>query len=319
MKYVVAAFCFCLLVWSCSENGEEDCLEVQWYFDEDKDGLGRPDSTVLQCEQPDGFVDNGLDEDDEPFVELPSTKVPFIFTSGVLKPFYLDQTDAPYGFWFYAPAGYDSMDTQKHPLLIHLHGIGERGNSAINPQGMNIILWNGAPRLIKEDRWADPHSMIVVAPQASLFWKADELHEFIEFLVEKLHIDETRIYMTGLSFGGNGTFNYVAQMGSEAYVAAIAPIAGWGDTSSAAQYMEVPVWAFHGDADSVVAVQSSIDMIEAINAASPEVAAKLTIYPGVTHDSWARTYDGTGMGSESPDYDPFNMSLWDWMYQYTKE
>lgn len=319
MKQFIFIGFFSLILWACTKDEGGDCLKITWYYDKDEDGLGRPDSSVFQCEQPVGFVPNGFDGDDEPFIPPPDPRVPFVFTPGVQKAFYLKQTDAPYGFWFYTPPNYDSTSTTEHPLLIHLHGLGERGNSATNPNGMNIILWNGAPRLIRDGDWTDPHDMIVVAPQATSVWNADVLHSYISFLINELLIDESRIYMTGLSFGGNGTFNYVSEKGDEAYVAAIVPIAGWGDTTTGAQFKNMPTWAFHGDADDVIFVDRSIEMINAINAAEPDIPAKLTIYPGVTHDSWARTYNGTGMGDESEDYDAFNMTVWDWMYQYTKE
>lgn len=319
MKQLIFVGLFGLIFWSCTKDEGEHCLKITWYFDKDEDGLGRPDSSVFQCDQPVGWVANGFDGDDEPFIPPPDPRVPFVFTPGVQKPFYLRETDAPYGFWFYAPPDYDSTGTVEHPLLIHLHGLGERGNSEISPSGMSIILWNGAPRLIRDGDWTDPHSMIVVAPQAEVVWNADLLHKYIGFLTSKLLIDESRIYMTGLSFGANGTFNYVSEKGEDSYVAAIVPIAGWGDTSTGGQFADVPIWAFHGDADDVINVQSSIDMIDAINAESPNTPAKLTIYPGVTHDSWARTYNGTGMGDESESYDAFDMSVWDWMYQFKKE
>lgn len=303
---------------ACEPDDGLDCLELTWYYDKDGDGLGRPDSSVFQCDSIPGWVKNGFDGDDEPYIPPPSPRVPFVFTPGVQKAFYLKQTDSPYGFWFYAPPEYDSLANTNYPLLIHLHGLGERGNSATNPAGMNIILWNGAPKLIKADQWEVTNPMIVVAPQTTGIWLANTLHAFITFLIEELHIDESRIYMTGLSMGANGCFDYVSGKGSEAYTAAIVPIAGWGNTSTGAQFGDVAVWAFHGDADDVVAVTGSISMIDSINAHHPNIPAKLTIYPGVTHDSWARTYDGTGMGDESPDYQPFDKSIYDWMYLYQK-
>ncbi|MEZ4946430.1 MAG: hypothetical protein R2804_12920 [Cyclobacteriaceae bacterium] len=116
-------------------------------------------------------------------------------------------------------------------------------------------------------------------------WRASQLHRFIEFLIEKLNVDESRIYMTGLSMGANGCFNYVSGKGEEAYTVAIVPIAGWGDTTTGSQYEDVAVWAFHGADDNVIDVQSSINMVEAINNAIPQTTAKLTIYPGVMHPS----------------------------------
>ena len=306
---------------ACQSDDEQDCIAQTWHYDQDGDGLGTPDSLVVQCDSIPGWVRNGLDEDDEPKepeVAPTNPRVPFVFTPGELKPFFLNQTDSPYGFWFYAPPEYDSLANAEYPLLIHLHGLGERGNSANNPASMNIILWNGAPKLIRLNQWVVNNPMIVVAPQTTVNWQANTLHNFITFLIVELHVDISRIYMTGLSMGANGTFDYVSGKGAEAYTAAIVPIAGWGNTTTGAQFEDVAVWAFHGDADPIVAVTGSMVMIDSINARNPVIPAKLTIYPGVTHDSWARTYDGTGMGDESAEYAPFDQSIYDWMYQYQK-
>ena len=107
-------------------------------------------------------------------------------------------------------------------------------------------------------------------------------------------IDTTRIYVTGLSLGGFGTWAYARAKPER--VAAVVPIAGGGSTGTAVCAMrDVPVWAFHGDADGTVNVSSSTNSVNALNACSPPpaVAPRLTIYPGVGHDSWSRTYDGS--------------------------
>jgi len=311
-------FGFATLV-ACTE--EEPCIGVNWYYDEDGDGVGRLDSVVFQCEQPEFFVRNGtleIDTPEEPAVPT-SPLVPFVFEYGVQKAFYHRQTTSPYGFFLYVPPEYDSTTTLQFPLLIYLHGLGERGRSDISQSDLIRARWNGPPMLIHKGEWNVTNPMIVATPQTSGVWSASQLHRFIEFLMEKLNVDESRIYMTGLSMGANGCFNYVSGKGEEAYTAAIVPIAGWGDTTTGSQYEDVAVWAFHGADDNVIDVQSSINMVEAINNAIPQTTAKLTIYPGVMHPSWAQTFDGTGMGTESPDYDPFDINIYDWMFQFRRE
>lgn len=119
--------------------------------------------------------------------------------------------------------------------------------------------------------------------------------------------------------GGKGSFDYVSAKGSSGYVAAIVPIAGWGDASKSGQFKDIAVWAFHGSIDNIVAASSSVDMINAINTASPNIRAKLTIYPGVDHFSWPKTYDGSGKGDESQDHDPFDMDIYEWMYLFENQ
>jgi hypothetical protein len=268
---------------ACESDNGRDCLELTWYYDKDGDGLGRPDSSTFQCDSIPGWVKNGFDGDDEPFVPPPSPRVPFVFTPGMMKAFYLYQTNSPYGFWFYTPPEYDSLAKTDYPLLIHLHGLGERGNSSTNPAGMNIILWIGAPKLIKADQWKVTNPMIVVVPQTAGIWLANTLHDFITILIEELHVDKRRIYMTGLSIGASGCFDYVSGKAVDACTSAIVPMTGCGNTTTGAQFQELAVWAFHGDADDVVNVIGSISMIDSINAYFPKIPAKLTFYPGVTH------------------------------------
>lgn len=238
---------------------------------------------------------------------------------GVQQAYIKGTTSAPFGFYLYVPLDYDATTDDLYPLLIHLHGGGARGNSAQNPNDLNQILFDGPPKLIAGGQWSPSHPMIVASPQSPTIWNVDHLHEFITYLIEELKVNSRRIYMTGLSMGGKGCFDYVSTKGVDAYVAAIVPIAGWGNTSDREQFKSVATWAFHGDKDQVISFSSSVNMIEAINNAGPQVPAKLTVYSGVGHDSWTRTYDGSGMGEESEDYDPFEENIFDWMYLFEKK
>ncbi len=240
-------------------------------------------------------------------------------TGGEQKAFVLESTNSPYGFFAYTPGGYDDNDAE-YPLLVFLHGKGERGNSASDPNKLDIVLRNGPPKLIKKGQWDPKYPMIVVSPQChDNWWQPDKIHEFIGFIVKKYRVNLRRVYVTGLSMGGFGTFAYVGTYGDDSYAAACVPIAGGGSKSKADNFANIPTWAFHGDADKTVSAQKSIDMLNAINAAKPAVRAKLTIYPGVGHNSWARTYDGTGIGTGHVDFDPYDQIIYDWMFTYQKE
>ncbi len=110
--------------------------------------------------------------------------------------------------------------------------------------------------------------------------------ELVDKLAAELPVDKDRIYITGLSMGGFGTWNAIAQRPD--YFAAAIPICGGGDKTQAPKLKDLPIWAFHGDKDRTVPCRLTVEMIEAIHQAGGK--AKMTIYPGVDHDSWSRTY-----------------------------
>ncbi|WP_422360381.1 dienelactone hydrolase family protein [Reichenbachiella sp.] len=247
-----------------------------------------------------------------------TTLTPFVAEPGKQVAFLNQSTAAPFGFYLYTPDVYDSTASEIYPLLIHLHGGGARGNSATNPEVLKQLLYDGPPHLIDKGLWAPSQPILVASPQSSTPWDTDLLHEFIGYLIDKLQIDTKRIYMTGFSMGANGCFNYIGDKAEASYAVAIVPIAGWGNQSDADKFKNIGVWAFHGKADAIISHTSSIQMINAINSANPSTEAKLSIYPHVGHNSWARTYNGSGQGTTDPAYDPFDESIYDWLYSFEK-
>ena len=231
-------------------------------------------------------------------------------------------TSALFGHYIYTPSEY-SENGPKYPLILFLHGSGERGNSETDPSVLDKVLIHGPSKLIENGNWHPPFPSIVVSPQlASGNWNANDIHEFIEYLIANYQINTSRIYITGLSLGGIGIWGYIGNKGDESYAAAVVPICGNGNPNNAEKFKNTPLWAFHGADDLTVKAfveNGSAPMVEAVNAINPKVKAKLTIYPGVGHDSWTRTYNGSGMGQESSDYEAFNMSIYEWMFQYKKE
>ncbi len=194
------------------------------------------------------------------------------------------------GYYTYRPEGHYLHPDEKFPLLIFLHGTGEKGNGTTE---LNRVLVHGPPKLINQ---GTDLPFIVVSPQLPASqggWSVNHIDELIARAKAESRVDTTRIYVTGLSLGGFGTWAYA--VARPAVVAAVVAIAGAGNPGQACQMRDVPVWAFHGDADGTVNVSGSINMINALNACTPApaVTPKLTIYPGVGHDSWTRTYDGS--------------------------
>jgi predicted peptidase len=120
----------------------------------------------------------------------------------------------------------------------------------------------------------------------------------IDELVQQLAVDANRIYLTGLSRGGHGTWAIAADRPER--FAAIAPVCGSADPAKACSLKAVPVWAFHGENDTVVSLASDARMVEAVRACGGDV--KFTVYPGVGHDSWTATYA--------------NPALYEWFLQH---
>ncbi len=237
---------------------------------------------------------------------------------GIQKANALVATDANFGHYIYTPSDYNS-NSPNYPLLVFLHGSGERGNSETDPDILKKVLVNGPPKLIEKKEWSPKYPMIVASPQLpSGNWNAEDIHNFITYLIANYNINTKRIYLTGLSLGAFGSFNYISNYGADAYAAAIIPIAGGGNKNSGDKFITIPVWAFHGDNDNVVSHNNSINMIDAINEEKPNTPAKLTIYPNVGHNSWSRTYNNSGMGDESNDYDAFDMNIYDWLFLFEK-
>jgi predicted peptidase len=222
-----------------------------------------------------------------------------------------------YGFYAYLPPEYHE-DGESFPLLVFLHGVGERGDSSKNPGILRNVLRNGPPKLIASDQWRINNKMIVISPQChDTRWFPDQVHQFMLYILENYRVDHGAVFLTGLSMGGFGTLHYLENYSSHKVVSAAVTVCGGGNASGASN-LNLPIWAFHGSADKVVPPIYSIEMINAINAANPEVKARLTIFPDVEHDSWTMTYDGSGMGKESRNYDPFDESIYDWMLCYRR-
>jgi predicted peptidase len=201
--------------------------------------------------------------------------------------------DAKLNYRLLKPLGYDAK--KKYPLVLFLHGAGERGDD--NKAQLKHVAPTYAA---KENREKFP--CFVLAPQcpsgqkwADVNWgaKTHDLPEkpatpmaltlqLIEQLKKQYSIDADRLYITGLSMGGYGTWDAVARH-PEMFAAAV-PMCGGGDENTAAKIAKLPIWNFHGDKDGAVPVARSRNMIEALKKAGGN--PKYTEYPGVGHDCW---------------------------------
>lgn len=198
-------------------------------------------------------------------------------------------------YLIYLPEDY-GKENKLWPLMIFLHGAGERGDD------LNKVKVHGPPKLIEQGK---EFPFIVISPQcpSEIWWPTmiETVMALIDETIENYDVDESRIYLTGLSMGGYGTWTIACTYPDR--FAAIAPICGAGMPVIADKLKAMPIWAFHGDEDPTVDPDESRKMVDSVNAAGGN--AKLTMYEGVGHDSWTRTYD--------------NGELYDWFGQHQKE
>jgi len=166
------------------------------------------------------------------------------------------------------------------PLVLFLHGAGERGAN------IELVKRHGPPKLAAAGR---QFPFILVSPQCPVdeYWSVSVLKALLDRILAKYRVDRSRIYLTGISMGGNGTWRMA--MAYPDLFAALAPVCGWGDSTRVAPLTAIPVWAFHGRKDQVVAFERGESMVTALTAAGGNV--KFTVYPEAGHDSWTETYD----------------------------
>jgi len=188
----------------------------------------------------------------------------------------------------YVPEAYNGRT--KWPTIIFLNGYGECGKDGLKQISVGL----GPAIMSNSQEWP----FIVIFPQKPEFnenWERydDMVMAILQQTRKEYSVDPSRVYLTGLSQGGHGTWAIGAKHPD--LFAAIAPVCGWGDETTAQALRSVPVWAFHGEADPVVNIEGSRKMVDAVNAAGGN--AKLTSYPGVEHNSWDKAYREEKLGS----------------------
>lgn len=201
-----------------------------------------------------------------------------------------------YGYLLSKPDGYEADHTQKWPLLVFLHGAGERGDN------LSALKRHGPPKLIAEGK---KFPAIVVSPQcpSGQVWNPHGIKALVDKVSSTHRIDPTRIYLTGLSMGGFGTWETATEYPDT--FAAIIPICGGGGIRILAleRVKHLPQWIFHGAKDSVVPAKFSQDMFNVLKKLGAPV--QLEIYPNADHDSWTATYA--------------NDAVWEWLFAQRKK
>ena len=186
-------------------------------------------------------------------------------------------------YLLFLPESYAQSTNEEFPLILFLHGAGERGSD------LDSVKRHGIPKIVETN---PDFPFIAVSPQCPKdSWWTSELHTInglIEEVVEKYQVDTSRIYLTGLSMGGFGTWS-LASMYPERF-AAIAPVCGGGEVRQILRSLvEIPIWTFHGQKDDVIPFSRSEEIVTALKKHGSSI--KFTIYPEAGHDSWTKTYD----------------------------
>ncbi|HEU4470510.1 MAG TPA: dienelactone hydrolase family protein [Flavisolibacter sp.] len=187
-------------------------------------------------------------------------------------------------YLLYLPEGYEKDTAARWPLVLFLHGSGESGTD------LQKVKAHGPPELVEKGR---NFPFIVVSPQSYVpsGWDVAALHKLLLHIKQAYRVDQDRVYATGLSMGGFGTWELAMKYPGE--FAAIAPVCGGGDTANAWKFRNVPVWCFHGARDEVVLPQSSRNMVNAAKKFNPSV--RFTLYPEADHNSWDSAYNGNAL------------------------
>lgn len=193
-----------------------------------------------------------------------------------------DSVEVPY--LFYLPEDYDGTSDETWPLMLFLHGRGEsRGPLSL------VAKW-GPPRMVARN---ESLKYILVSPQcpAEDRWSSEtqqaNLDALLDHIVDQYQVDTDRVYLTGLSMGGFGSWALASRTPER--FAAVAPICGGGDTAEATSLIDLPIWVFHGDQDRSVKIEESIEMVDAIRAAGGH-NVMFTTLEHVGHNCWSAAY-----------------------------
>jgi predicted peptidase len=228
-----------------------------------------------------------------------------------------------YDYLLFLPKGYDAKAEKKWPLIVFLHGSGERGTNVW------LVSVHGPPKLVKPVVPPAPgesddarrqreaaskllaENFIVVSPQcpADGRWDNDTLLALLNHLTTAQRVDTSRVYLTGLSMGGFGTWSLGCRFPDR--FAALAPICGGGERidiligsrQRKAALQSLGVWAFHGGKDATVPPEESEKMVNALKKAGVK-DIQLTVYPEAGHDSWSASYA--------------NPKLYEWFLQHRR-
>ena len=196
-------------------------------------------------------------------------------------------------YLLYLPPGY-ARAKHRWPLVLFLHGAGERGTD------LSLVRVHGLPKLAAAGQ---QFPFLIVSPQCApdQWWDPETLEVLLEAVMRQYRIDPARVYVTGLSMGGYGTWALALRFPHR--FAAIAPICGGSIPNLAPRLKHLPIWVFHGAKDDIVPPSRSEEMVEALRECDGKV--RFTLYPDAGHNSWSAAYE--------------NPELYDWLLSHRRK
>jgi predicted peptidase len=224
------------------------------------------------------------------FAEAPATTAKFFESEITIK--------LGYHYTLTLPEGYEADKAKAWPLLVFLHGAGERGDN------LELLKKHGPPKLVAAGK---KFPAIVVSPQvpSGEFWNPHGVKALVDQVKKDYRVDAKRVYLTGISMGGFGTFDTIAAYPD--VFAAAAPVCGGAGINVVkfGPLKELPIWIFHGGKDPVVPVEFTEMAEKWFKRNGGGANVKVTIYPEAQHDSWTQTYE--------------NEELWTWLFQQARK
>lgn len=200
-------------------------------------------------------------------------------------------------YYVQLPKNYRKDSNKKWPLIVFLHGAGERGGTLDDVKKMN----HSIPMMASTSK---DFPFIAVSPLCPPILSWTDLwysvNDMIDEVTAEYNIDTDRIYLTGLSLGGMGTWSIALQFPDK--FAAIAPVCGTVDPDKVEKLKYLPIWAFHGAKDTIVPMDQEQKAVDILKACGSNI--KYTVYPDVTHDAWNKAYT--------------NKELYTWLLQHTR-
>lgn len=198
-------------------------------------------------------------------------------------------------YLLYLPENHNN-ENKKWPLILFLHGAGECGNN------LEIVKRNGIPKIAEADNHLPFAAISPQCPQGAA-WEShvDAIDLLLQQIEDKYNIDENRIYLTGLSMGGYGTWDLALMLPDR--FAAIIPICGGSSYPELiGRLRDLPIWAFHGAKDNIVPVEETRLLVDILKECNGNI--RYTEYPDAGHDSWTETYN--------------NPKVYDWLLKQKK-
>lgn len=204
------------------------------------------------------------------------------------------------GFYEYKPTSYNNDKNAKYPLIIFLHGIGERGNGTselwkLKRIGIPAYIAKGEP--MKFTVGGKSHSFIVLSPQCATkysMWPTLYVDALLEYAEKNLRIDKKRIYLTGLSMGGGGTWKYISASENNAKkFAAVATVCAPSTLTNpcVVAKTKLPMWSFHASNDPIVSVSVITNAISRILGCNPAIKPLKTVWNSGGHEIWDKAYN----------------------------